>query len=242
MKLSAMTLFEWKKINMSGKWSFPFVLLIIYLGFSYTFAPSGVLDSFALSAYVLFVLMISFGLIVDSIDSKMVDASILVKAGRKQSIFYQAKILSIGIYSLIGSVIAMLVPSLRYLISGTNFFLREFVISDIISGLVIHIFMGLAGGLFGLMMNGRIIARRSVAVILCTLFALTNIIKGSVNTDMPWTKLITWMLPPVYDLVDQYGGANYFYTGLMPIFLWMFLYIVFEIIVYVFAMKKLKYK
>ena len=241
MKLSAITIFEYKKMLLSGKWSMPLILLIAYLAMTYTMAPAGVLNTFSVSSYVFFLIMLSFSILADSIDAEMINQSILAKCREHIETFYLAKLLAIFIYTIIGSGIAMLVPVIRYIISGTNFFIRPVSIADVAIGLILHILLGMTGAVFGLILNSRVIKKRQVAVGIAVLFGIICIVKDAIISDFHLLQYLLWILPPVSNIVKKFGEASFFNSSLLPLIAWGIVYLLIEIIIYVRSMKKLKF-
>ncbi len=242
MKIGAITIFEFKKVLFSGRWSFPLILLVAYLAMTYSMAPAGVLNTFAVSSYVFFLLMLSFALLVNSMDAEMVDQSILSKCREHLQIFYMARVLSISLYTFLGTVIAMTFPLIRYAISGTGFFLRPFTVSDIVVGLVLHYILGMIGAVFGLILNGRVIKKRQIAVGIAVLFAIICIVKDALIIDFPIMQYILWILPPISNIVKRVGEASIFQMSLIPLIIWGIMYFIIEWICYVICMKKIRFK
>ena len=240
MSIIKLAIYDWKQVGLSGKWAFPFILLLSYLGFSYTMAPAGVLNSFSMSAYVLFLLMMSLGLIVDAIDHRMIDAALLVKCGENQERFYLAKMISVGIYAFIGTVIGMAMPCIRYALDGTGFFIRAFTAGDVLTGILIHILFGLSGGFFGLLLNHRIFSKRPLAIAVGAMIAVVSILKIPIEQVTGWTKYILWIFPPISELEVAYGTADHVAADQMIYFFGMFVYCLLEGILYVWIMKRIK--
>ena len=241
MKLGAITTFEYKKILLSGKWSMPLILLIAYLAITYTMTPAGVLNTFSVSSYVFFLIMLCFSILADSIDSDMINQSILAKCREHIETFYLAKTLAIFIYTLIGSGIAMLVPVIKYLIFGTSFFIRSVSIVDVVIGLILHILLGMIGAVSGLFMNSRIIKKRQVAVGISVLFGIICIVKDAIISDCHLLRYLLWILPPVSNIVKKFGEASFFQSSLLPLIAWGIVYLLIEIMIYVRSMKILKF-
>ena len=85
--LKAVFLFEKDKLMRSAKMLVPFLLLIAYIGIAYAIAPLNILSSFSICAMVLFVLMLSIGIMYDDTSCRMIEQTIYVKLRRKEYLY-----------------------------------------------------------------------------------------------------------------------------------------------------------
>lgn len=69
------------------------------------------------------------------------------------------------------------------------------------------------------------------------------ILKGPIGEEFPPTRLLTWILPPVYDLSVNYCKEDYFSLSANGIyFLWLAGYTGIEIFFYIWMMKRKKFE
>ena len=236
--LKAIYGFEKDKLLKSSRLIVPLLILFAYIGIAYAIAPLNVLSSFSICSLVLFILMVSVGIMEDSAGYAMIEQTILVRLRRK-SLFYLGKVVLMAAVSLVFAAIAILAPVLIDLTRGGTLFSRGLVAADVLSGFVLFWLMGLCGGITGLFAHHRIISNRKVAILLCIAFALLAVIKGAMNTQAEALKYVTWVLPPVHDISVAYSKSDYFQFGAMwGYFLWLAGYIGVEVLAYVAILRK----
>lgn len=178
--LKAVYRYEKDKLLKSTKLIVPLLILFAYIGIAYSIAPLVILSSFSICSLVLFMLMISVGVMQDDISYSMVEQTILVKLRRKE-LFYLGKVALIAVVSIVFSLASVLLPLFIHVLRGSMLFSREIVISDILSGFVLFMLFGFCGGLIGLFTSHRIIPNRKTAIMLCIAFGLFAIIKGALT-------------------------------------------------------------
>ena len=101
----------------------PLILLFFYLGFAYSMAPQYVLDSFSICSLVVFLLMLSVGIMYDDINYPMIDQTIFIKTEKKEQIF-GARCVLIAYISFGASAACVVYPVLVDLAGRGNLFMR----------------------------------------------------------------------------------------------------------------------
>jgi hypothetical protein len=236
--LKAIYRFERDKLLRSSKLIVPLLILIAYIGIAYSIAPLNILSSFSICSLVIFMLLISVGVMDDDLSYSMIEQTILVKI-HKKALFYLGRAVLIGVVSMAFSLIAVLLPLLIHLWRGSELFSREIVISDVLSGLALFWLIGLCGGMIGLFANHRIISNRKTAILICIAFGLFTIIKGALVQQAQFLQYITWILPPIHDLSVAYCQDTYFRLGQTWVyFAWLMGYIGIEVFAYVKIMRR----
>ena len=225
--------YEKEKYKRSSRMILPAVLLFFYLGFAYSMAPQYVLDSFSICSLVVFLLMLSAGVMYEDICFPMIDQTIFIKTEKKELLF-AGRCLLIAYISLGAAAVSVLYPLLCDLANKKGLFMRPLTAADIISAFFLFWITGVSGGITGLFANRRIFRKRETALILSVLLGLLIILKGAVGEKFAAVRLITWILPPVYDLSVNYSAEEYFhFSGLWIYFLWMAAYTVLEAWLYI---------
>jgi hypothetical protein len=240
--LRAVVSYERDRIFHSSRLIVPILLYLIYFVAAYSYAPLNILSSYGICSLVVYMLMLSVGVMNDDLSCPMIDQTILVKMRRK-SYFYIGKTLMLAIISLALSLFSALVPLVIDAARGGALFNRGVVLSDVLSGIALFWLIGLNGGITGLFANQRVIAGRKAAVVVSILLGVLVIIKGPVVKAAPAAGYIAWIFPPVYDLATAYGRDAYFNLGgTLVFFLWLAAYTVLEAAAYVGVMLKRKFE
>jgi len=225
--------YEKDKYMHSGKLILPEILMCGYLGFAYSIAPQNILDSFSLCSLVVFLLMLSVGVMYDDINYQMIEMSMFVKL-KKKELLYFGKVMMIAYISLTFTLASILIPILLHCLNKMQLFDRAIVFSDILSGSILFFLVSMSGGITGLLANRRIFSNRTLAISLSALTGIAAITKVSLNKDIFITRFFTWILPPVNEISIAYCKETYFSLNSTGIyFIWLLLYIVIEIFIYI---------
>ncbi len=236
--LKAVYRFERDKLLRSSRLIVPLLVLFAYIGIAYAVAPLNIMSSFSICSIVLFILMLSIGMMEDHIGYAMIEQTILVRLRRK-GLFYLGKAALMAAVSLVFAALAVLAPVLIDLSRGGALFSRGIVVADVLSGFVLFALTGLCGGVTGLFAHHRIIANRKIAILVCIAFALLTVIKGAMNAQVEMLKYVTWILPPVHDLSVAYSKYEYFrFEATWSYFLWLAGYIGIEVLAYVAILRR----
>lgn len=225
--------YEREKYKHSSRMILPAILLFFYLGFAYSMAPQYVLDSFSICSLVVFLLMLAMGIMYEDISFPMIDQTVFIKTEKKELLF-AGRCLLVAYVSLETAAVSTLYPLLCDLVNKKGLFMRHLTAVDIVSAFFLFWLIGLSGGITGLFANRRIFQKRETALILSVLTGLIIVLKGAVGEKFAAVRLVTWILPPVYDLSVNYCAEEYFdISRLWIYFLWMAAYIVLEIWIYI---------
>lgn len=234
--------YEKDKLFHSSKLIVPILFLLVYFGAAYAYAPLNILNSFSFTSLVVYLFMLSLGIMNDDLSFPMIDQTILVKM-RHKSFFFLGKVFLLVILSFVLSLITAAVPLIINALINNSLFVRSVVPSDIISGVVLFWLVGISGGVSGLYANHRIFTSRKIAVILSIMFVLYVVIEGSVIKQLSILAYFKWLFPPVYDLAAAYCKNAYFdINSSFIFFIWLIAYITIQIVIYVFIMLKRKFE
>ena len=234
--------YETEKLLKSRKWLVPAIIFIMYLGMYYSVGPLDILSSFGICSLVVFVGVVAMFFMYNGIHYQAMDQTVFIRISGKKS-FYIGKVLLVGKVSIIGAAISILVPVMQYVINGKDFFTTSLTMEKVISGFVLYVLSGVCGGMTALLLNDRFISKKEASIVLCILLVLLTIIKGGLYEKFPVTRLVTWVLPPLYDLSFAYSHGNDFLfrnTGIY--FLWMGFYLVLQILFYVWLMDRKRWE
>jgi hypothetical protein len=240
--LKSIISYERDKIFHSSKLIIPILVLIVFFGVAYAYAPVNILNSFSFSSLVVYFFMLSIGVMNDDLSYPMIDQSIIVKM-KHRSYFYVGKVFLIILIGFALSLISVGIPLLINAAINNTLFIRGVVLSDVISGVVLFWLIGISGGVSGLYANNRIYSNRKVAVTLSVLFGVYVVIEGPVIAQLPMLGFFRWLFPPVYELSAVYSKTSFFdINNSLFIFLWLVAYIIIEIVFYVIIMMKRKFE
>lgn len=240
--LNALFRYEKDKLLHSGRFVMPLLLLVGYIGIAYAIAPLSILDSFSICSLVVFMLMLSMGVMLGALREPAIEQTMLVKLPRPYYL-YLGKVLLTAVVSLVFALVSALGPLLLHVLGGFNLFTRPVVFSDIAAGIVLFWLTGLCGGMLGLFANPRMLPGRKSAVLFSTLIGLLIIVKGALLKAAAALQYVLWLLPPIYDASVAYSAENYFsFTHAWPFLLWLAAYTVAEITMYVLIMRKRRFE
>jgi hypothetical protein len=235
-----------KKYLHTSKVVGPLLVLLAYLSMAFSMAPLGVLDSFSICSLVLFLIMIWVGIAYNDIDYDMAEQTIYIKLQKKYYIYLSKTILMV-IISICFSFISMIFALIMNAKDHFKLFIRIVRIEDVSFSLFILILGAISGGIIGLILNKNIIKKRKMAVIIGGITGLIAITKNGINEKIPFMKIITWIFPPICDLCETFSKLEIITVQitvqklLIPM-IWLIIYIIIEVLVYIFLMLKIKYE
>ena len=119
--------------------------------------------------------------------------------------YYISKALFVCIWGMAYSVIGVIIPvlwNLFCMIVGSSAY-DDMNIGNIIASLFINICLVVLGGMIGYLLHPRVFYNRKVGAIATFSFAVLGIIKGPLFDEIkvPFLKLLSWLFPPVYELI-----------------------------------------
>lgn len=220
----------------------PAILFIMYLGMSYSVGPLDILSSFGICSLIVFVGMTALFFMYNGIHYQAMDQTVFIRISGKKS-FYTAKVLLVGKVSMIVAAISVLAPVIQYIINGKDFFTAPLTTEKVISGFVLCFLSGFCGGMTAILLNDRFIPKKEASIALCILVVLLTIVKGGLHEKFSFAKWVSWVLPPLYDLSFAYShGNNCLIRDTGIYFLWMWFYLVLQVLFYVTFMDKKRWE
>lgn len=187
----------------------PFAILIVYLYGMFTIKPVGVVDSYAMSIVAGFFAMIWLGMTYNTLED-MVSEQILILRIKSDTKYYVSDVIFLTVISLIISILLAVFPVYQDMVNGKDLFLRPLEAMDVISGFVLIFASSFAGGAAGSLLHQRIVKNRRIAVVVTALIALIAVTKGAIGEEFALFNLVSWLFPPIYDVVKLFTGVEFF--------------------------------
>lgn len=187
----------------------PFAILIVYLYGMFTIKPVGVVDSYAMSIVAGFFAMIWLGMTYNTLED-MVSEQILILRIKSDTKYYISDVIFLTVISLIISILLAVFPVYQDLVNGKDLFLRPLEAMDVISGFVLIFASSFAGGAAGSLLHQRIVKNRRIAVVVTALIALVAVTKGAIGEEFVLFNLVSWLFPPIYDVVKLFTRVEFF--------------------------------
>ncbi|MBC3796187.1 hypothetical protein [Acetobacterium tundrae] len=198
----------------SNKLLLPFLIYLIYLCTAYSIMPYSIVSSFSESAWVLFFVMTYVGFSYTEMENPVTEQLVLLKVNN-DNLYYMSRITVLLIVGVIMSVMGMLYPVIFNVINHSQLFTRSLMLSDIIFGLFLHCTMGFLGIMTGSLFHPRIIKNRKIAILMVFLVAVLAVAKGSLIKELPLVRLVSWVFPPVYDILVTFTNRDFFGLQMM---------------------------
>lgn len=229
--MRALVNFHMKNYFKSNKFVFPLIFLVCYLGFAYSIIPYHVLSSFGMTACAVYLVMIWAGYNFCAAEEEAIGQILLLKA-RSYSRVWASKMVCMVWLALAAALIAMGYPLITGLINHSKIFIRPVTIADVGAGLLVQFLFGLTGGMLGLVFNGQVKRSRKFVLVLIPIFGLMGLIRDVVQEKYGWTKLITWLFPPLYHTITYMNKNEYPGTALLLPLISLLIYLAAEAVIY----------
>ncbi|GAA0742929.1 hypothetical protein [Clostridium oceanicum] len=196
----------------TNKFIMPMVLWMGFMAVSYSVKPQDFVSSALVSMGVLFLIMawISFSYLED-ID--IVSEELILLKSRNKTIYYLSKNVFLIIIGLFMSIIGVAFPIIRNALDRFEFFNRSITVGDIFSSLLLHIIFAALGCSLCILFQARCIKNRKIAIEMLILALVVSIIKIAIIQKLPLIKYVTWVLPPICEILKVLGDKNFFYIG-----------------------------
>lgn len=203
----------------SNKYVMPMIVYIIYLGMSYRVAPLSIVSSFIFSVGIVYLLMVWIGFSLNDLYDPVEEQITILKTNNINK-YYLSKVCLVGIIGATLSAIGIIYPVVSHVSMGNTLFKRSLTVEDIIIGFLLHCLAAVLGGLVGILFHPRVITDRKFALLLVLFFASMGYIKGPLQEDVPMTGVVSWVFPPLYQLLDGFAGKEFFELAptIVPIF------------------------
>ncbi|WP_173714024.1 hypothetical protein [Clostridium beijerinckii] len=224
--------YNFKMYMKSHKYIMPFFIFIIYMAISYSVAFLDIVGSMVSSAAFLFALMTWIGFTYCS-NIELIAEEVLILKLKSHTRYWISKIIFMGVVGLFFSTLSIGIPTI------CNVFKYPVTFSDIFVSFIIHMFLSVIGALIGMLLQPRIISNRKMAILGAIFIVLMSIIKGPVINEVPYSKYVMWIFPPINEISTVYLNLMHFNIPslIMPLII-MIIYIFIESFILIKRMKK----
>lgn len=205
--------YQYKQYALSAKWVIPFIALLTIFGFMYGILPIDVVGNFSIMSLALFPIMVGIGMSCQGIEPEVSEQIIILRMQSERK-YYIGQVLFLGTLSGMVSVICLCYPVIgHYCWYGKMFFTRNIQISDITGGFLLLFACTFLGCMLGAIFPPRIIRERRIRVTLALASALLPVVRIGIVEEIPISKYILWIVPPVSDVVGWFMEEVYFQMG-----------------------------
>ncbi|WKY43233.1 hypothetical protein Q5O14_11250 [Eubacteriaceae bacterium ES2] len=216
--------YHFKLYFKSNRLLIPFLVYLIYLFSAYSIMPYSIVSSFSESAMVLFFIMVYVGFSYSELENPVAEQLVLLKI-RNENLYYVSRLTVLLIVGTILSIIGILYPLLGNVYNHGQLFTRSLMFYDILFGIFLHLTMGSLGAFTGSFFHPRIIKNRKLAILMAFFTAVCAVLKGTIIKNILLGSLITWIFPPVYDVLVIFSGCEFFsFQAIALPFLWSLIY------------------
>lgn len=230
--------YNFKLYMKSYKYIAPFFIFIIYMGLAYSIRAMDIVGQMMTSSFVVFALMAWIGFSYCNNETELNAEKILILKLKSHTLYWISNIIFMTAIGVFLSILATGIPLL--LNCMVNIFKYPVTAGDIIIPFILHIFLSIIGALIGMLFQPRIISNRKMAVLGIIFVIVTSVSKEHIIMDLPYSRYIMWILPPIDAITNAYNNMNHFtISDLIIPLLFMLVYICAESFVLIKSMKKI---
>ncbi|WP_303871593.1 hypothetical protein [Acetobacterium wieringae] len=202
-------IYHFKTYLKSYKLLLPFLIYLSYLFAAYGIMPFSIVSSFSESAGVLFCIMAYVGFSYSELENPITEQLILLRVNN-DTLYYLSRLTVLLIIGFVMSFLGLLYPLVDNVVSDYHLFTRNLQVHDVAIGFILHFLMAFTGAMIGSFFHPRIFTSRKIAVLLLFFVTIMGIAKGSLTDLFPQTNLITWIFPPVFEILSAFRGMEFF--------------------------------
>lgn len=202
-------IYHFKIYIKSYKLLLPFLIYLIYLFAAYGIMPFSIVSSFSESAGVLFFIMAYVGFSYAELENPVTEQLVLLKVNN-DTLYYLSRLTVLLIIGFVMSILGILYPQISNVVNNYHLFTRSLQCEDVIIGFALHCLMAFLGALTGSFFHPRIIKNRKMAVLLLFFVAVMGISKGALAASFPQIHFISWVFPPVFDILATCTSTDFF--------------------------------
>jgi hypothetical protein len=202
-------IYHFKTYLKSYKLLLPFLIYLIYLFAAYGIMPFSIVSSFSESAGVLFFIMAYVGFSYAELENPVTEQLILLRTNN-DNLYYLSRLTVLLIISFVMSLLGLLYPLILNSVNNDHLFTRSLQLEDVVIGFFLHCLMAFLGAMTGSFFHPRIIKNRKLAVLLLFFVAVTGISKGALANHIPQTRFVSWIFPPVFDILASFTKLDFF--------------------------------
>ena len=204
--------YQYKQYVLSAKWVIPFIVLLAVFRVMYSILPIDVVSNFSIMSLVLFLIMVGIGMTCQGIEPEVSEQLIILRMQSERK-YYIGQVLFGGTLSGIVTVICLCYPIIVHCWCGKMLFTRNIHVSDIIGGLLLMFACSFLGCMLGAIFSPRIVRESKIRFMLPIACALISVVRIGIVADVPISKYILWIVPPVSDVVGWFMKDEYFQMG-----------------------------
>lgn len=217
----------------------PLVMMAVFLYMMYSIKPTGIVDSFSISCYLVFFIMVWIGLSVSSAEDTVMEQIQLLRVRNPVS-YYLGKVIFLVVMGLAVDLICVVFPIVQNLLNHKALFLRPLTGYDILNAFLLLWGGSFVGGAIGSFFHPRIMRDRKLAIVLTVLVTILTSIRTTLVQEVPVFRFAAWIFPPLDRVSFVYGQSDVFQLKkTVMIFLILLLYgIIFSVLKSVICCKK----
>lgn len=235
----ALLKYNYKLYRKYNKFTIPLLIFCIFQQIYYSEGPIDFISSMIICANVVFCIMAWMGFSYCESQDWLTEQIVFLKV-KNDKLFWISKVLFMWIIGIIVSLLGVIWPLVINLLSNGTSFEKNVTLNDVLLGFLIQILVALMGILLGMIFQTKIIGSRNIAVMIIILCALLSVVKGPLIKEFPITKVIAWILPPIYDVISAVMKDGRISLSILAIpVIYSVGYIFIQIFIYIKLMKKL---
>lgn len=204
----------------SHKYFPPISTFIILIFVFYSYKPNPIIDSYAVTAIILYIISAWLCISVLSLDSSVERQLMILHVGGENR-YYLSKLISVLLISLLLTLYAFLYPVIFDMFNGSVGFTIGLV------SIINHVFLSVLGICIASLFS-KIITENAInsygGLALVIILSLASI--GLYHTLPSYFKNIVWIIPPATSTqtpLINWNGENIWEVSLFP-FIWMIIY------------------
>lgn len=223
-KTAALVKYQLRIYSKENRFLMPLIVMLSLLYFMYSMSPVGVVSSFAMSCYMIFLITTWAGFTVSAVEDPIMEQIQILRVGSVRC-YYISKILFLFVLCLAGTGICLVFPVAADIAYRGGLFSRQLTAYDLLHSFLLLLGSSFAGGTLGSILHPMVMRERKMALLLTVLAAVLTIIKGAVVREISFLKWLVWILPPVDHVMGNYGHEEVFtWPQTLKIFLFLMTY------------------
>lgn len=196
----------------SSRYFLPMAAMVLFVGLLYAVMPVDVVDTYAMSSAIVFFVMIWAGLFYNDVEDPISQQLLILKMGSAAR-YHLSTTLFLAFISLLASAIATVYPMLVYLTTRFGLYTRPPVPLDLVAALLVHFGTAFMGASIGVFFHPTIIKERPTALLILFFLAVVGFVKIGIHRAIAASVWVTWLFPPISDVVSRFTGKPYFLPG-----------------------------
>lgn len=196
----------------TNKYIMPFAALVIALGGIYAYAPYKAVEHYPFSSTICFFVMVWIGFTYPEVEDPVSQQLLMLKV-RSETKYWVCNLLFLFLLSACASLFAVLFPILIHVMYGFTSFSPPLTLSDVGFALMLHLFVSCMGIAVGAFFHPRIFPDRKAALLFVLFLTILGTVKIGLHKALPATAVVTWLLPPLSDIIGLFAGKEEFTLG-----------------------------